>query len=89
MKCLVASLSGNPWRSLREALRLGVFNLINKFRAILCAVQTLPTGTLEALGFRWPIGGHALTLWLAVTRDRTVSFVMRTYIYDGIDYRDI
>lgn len=36
-----------------------------------------------------PLGAKPLTEWLAVTRDRTGSFVMRTYVYDGIDYREI
>lgn len=85
MKCLVASLPGNPWQYLeRRCDMIGACQpLIVNFVRCYALYRLLPTGysTLEALVLPWPI--------LGATRDRTVSFVMRTYIYDGINYREI
>lgn len=89
---MLSSLS--VWQSLAipgEALRYdwGLSTSLTNLVRSYALYRLLLTGTLEVLGLPWHIGGDALTLWLAVTRDRTVSFVMRTYNYDDTGYREI
>lgn len=79
MKCLVASLPGNPWQYLeRRCDMIGACQpLIVNFVWCYALYRLL----FEVLVLPWSILGAA--------RDRTVFFVMRTYIYDGINYREI
>lgn len=82
------------WQSLAipgEALRYdwGFSTSLTKFVRSYALYRLLPTGHSRLLASLGPLGAKPLTQWLAVTRDRTVSSVMRTYVYDGIDYREI